>query len=78
MRKRETLKQIVSSLPKLKQLDDSRLPGYFDTMWDIKYKDQLIGYLIYHNNPDVYSALARYGYDVKEIKKLIEMERLKK
>ena len=73
MKNRKTFKELLKDLPELKQLNpQERLPQYFDTMWDIKFADQLIFQLKTTNNPDIYSALARYGYDAKSIKKFVE------
>ena len=69
---KQTFNQVLNSLPQLKNItSEDRLPKYFDTMWDIKYGHQLFNYLKTHNDPDVYLALARYGYDAKKIKKQI-------
>ena len=65
-------KEILNTLKELKKLEpQERLPSYFDMMWDIKYGYQLIEYLKMHDNPNVYSALARHGYDAKKIKREI-------
>ena len=41
-------------------------------MWDIKYGYQLFEYLQTRNNPDIYAALAKHGYDAKKIKEKYE------
>lgn len=65
----KSFNNFLANLPPLKQIDaQERLPRYFDMMWDIKYGYQLLEYLQTSNNPDVYAALARHGYDVKAIK----------
>lgn len=69
---KKPFKEFLNTLKELKNLESQeKLPSYFDMMWDIKYGYQLIEYLKTHNNPDVYSALARYGYDAKKIKREI-------
>lgn len=67
---KKTFNQFLATLPKLKDINpQERLPYYFDLMWDIKYGHQLLEYLDTHNDPDIYSALARHGYDAKKYKK---------
>ena len=62
-------KEVLLTLNELKNLESQeRLPSYFDMMWDIKYGYQLFEYLQTRNNPDIYTALAKHGYDAKKIK----------
>ena len=73
MTNKQSFNDFVAGLPKLKQVDPKeKLPSYFDLMWDIKYGYQLIDNLKRQNNPDIYSALAKYGYDAASIKKLTQ------
>lgn len=64
-------KDLRADLPPLKRLEyDTKLPRYFDLMWDIKYGDQ-----IYENLYDVlskealYTALAEHGFDADSVRK---------
>lgn len=70
LKNNKSFKKYIESLPELKKLlPETRLPVIFDTQWDIKYGYQVIqnscGIL---NNPDFYRELAKYGFDVKELK----------
>ena len=75
-KRKQTFNQLLNNLPPLKNINsEDRLPGYFDMMWDIKYGYQLFDYLKMHNNPDVYSALAKHGYDAKKLKNQYDQRR---
>ena len=70
---KQSFNSFIKNLPSLKEVDSQeRLPSYFDMMWDIKYGYQLFEYLQTRNNPDIYAALTKHGYDAKKIKEKYE------
>lgn len=62
---KKTFKDILKELKPLKKLeDDTKLPHYFDLMWDCKYGRDLKsgGHL---KKPSVNMALREYSYDIE-------------
>lgn len=63
MNKHRRKPNLLDGLKPLKKVE-GRLPGILDTLWDIKYPEDINRYE--PGNPDVLRLLAEHGYDVKE------------
>lgn len=66
---KKTFKQILSEVPKPKQLmPDTKLPYVFDLFWDIKIgADILNDNFGYRKNKRIIRLLAEHGFDTRNL-----------
>ncbi len=67
---KKTFKETLKEVPKPKRLThESKLPHYFDLIWDLKHGYEILTNEQYLNNPDVRRCLAEFGFDVNLLPK---------